>query len=136
MYSKEQNKYYRDRRNSDPVFREYHKVKNRESYLRNKEKRDKRVKEYQMQAKIDVMNHYSSGANKCKCCSVSGLPFLTLDHIEGDGAEKRSSKQHVKGTMLYIWLRKNNYPNGFQVLCYNCNQAKRQSPECPHRLLN
>jgi len=135
MYSKEQNEYYRNRRKKDPIFKEYQQIKNRESYLRHKESRDKRAKDYQKQAKVDVMDFYSNGSNKCNCCSVEGISFLTIDHICGDGAEMRNKKVHPKGSMFYIWLRKNNYPKGFQVLCFNCNQAKRQLSECPHKLI-
>jgi len=31
-----------------------------------------------------------------------------------------------------LWLRKYNYPKGFQVLCHNCNMAKRFGV-CPHK---
>ncbi len=133
MYSKQQNEYYKQRRNSDVEFREYHRKKNRESYERHKDSRDLRAKNYQRQAKVDVMAHYSNGTNKCECCGIKGLVFLTIDHINGDGAEQRKTGKHKKGTMFYIWLRKNKYPTGFQVLCHNCNQAKRQLPECPHK---
>jgi hypothetical protein len=52
--------------------------------------------------------------------------FLTIDHIENNGAEHRRQQRNGqnKGHDIYAWLRKNNYPEGFQVLCYNCNCAK------------
>jgi len=112
-------------------FRKY----NRKSYWKNKESRDAHVKEYQQKSKSDVMEHYSNGKNECACCGVKGLVFLTIDHINGDGATERKSKKHKTGVMFYVWLRKNNYPSGFQVLCHNCNQAKRQLSKCPHDLL-
>jgi len=33
-----------------------------------------------------------------------------------------------------IWIRKNNFPKGFQVLCMNCNWGKGHSKDnkCPH----
>lgn len=78
------------------------------------------------------MSHYSFGKNACACCGITGLVFLTIDHIKGDGAKHRREETHKGGIMFYIWLRKNKYPEGFQVLCHNCNQAKRQLPRCPH----
>ena len=35
--------------------------------------------------------------------------------------------------MIYIWLKNNNFPEGFQVLCFNCNCGKaRNKGICPH----
>lgn len=33
---------------------------------------------------------------------------------------------------LYAWLHANKYPDGFQVLCHNCNMAKGFYSRCPH----
>ena len=108
---------------------------NRKSYYKNKDERDKKIKEYQQKNKSDVMNHYSGGNARCSCCGIKELIFLTIDHIEGDGSKQRKDGTHKTGSMFYIWLRKKNYPKGFQVLCYNCNQAKRQLKNCPHKEL-
>ena len=32
----------------------------------------------------------------------------------------------------YRWLKNHNYPEGFQVLCYNCNLPKGVYGVCPH----
>ena len=35
--------------------------------------------------------------------------------------------------MMYGWLRRNSYPEGFQVLCHNCNLGKKiNGGVCPH----
>jgi hypothetical protein len=34
---------------------------------------------------------------------------------------------------MYRWLAKKNFPEGFQVLCANCNVAKSQNGVCPHQ---
>ena len=31
------------------------------------------------------------------------------------------------------WLKRNDYPPGFQVLCHNCNWAKHALGRCPHQ---
>jgi hypothetical protein len=59
--------------------------------------------------------------------------FLTIDHIHDDGAEKRRTVEPGTGISLYRWLRKNSYPSGYQVLCFNCNQAKHIFGRCPHQ---
>ena len=33
---------------------------------------------------------------------------------------------------MYQWLKANSYPDGFQILCFNCNCAKGAYGECPH----
>ncbi len=35
------------------------------------------------------------------------------------------------GKTFYDWLMKNNFPQGFQTLCWNCNFAKHKFGECP-----
>lgn len=69
---------------------------------------------------------------KCKCCGESNIAFLSIDHINNDGAKHR--KKIGKGASFYFWLKRNNYPkNNFQVLCYNCNCAKGFTGKCPHQ---
>lgn len=68
--------------------------------------------------KLEVMEAY--GGAKCAHCDETELRFLEIDHIDGGG------KQHVKeigggGHNLYQWLKRNNFPPGFRVLCPTCN---------------
>lgn len=78
------------------------------------------------------------GGYKCACCGETEKAFLTIDHIENDGAAHRRSitgKRHSAGFHTYIWLVKNSFPNGFQVLCMNCNHGKRMNGGiCPHQV--
>ena len=66
----------------------------------------------------EVINHYG---NKCKCCGESHLEFLTIDHIHHS---KQTSGQNLYGERLYRFLIRNNFPIGYQVLCWNCNGLK------------
>lgn len=75
----------------------------------------------------EVLEHYGG---KCVCCGETTYEFLTFDHISGNGAEHR---KNTKAKRLGDWLRINDYPSGFQVLCYNCNCAKGQGGTCPHQ---
>ena len=73
-----------------------------------------------------VFNHYGK---KCACCGESNLKFLSIDHINGEGTIHRK-KIHRQ---INIWLVRNNYPKGFQVLCFNCNWGKYNNKGvCPH----
>jgi len=33
---------------------------------------------------------------------------------------------------MYVWLKRNYFPTGFQLLCHNCNLAKGFYGKCPH----
>ena len=64
----------------------------------------------------------------CTCCGESRFNFLTIDHINNDGAEHRRTM--VGDT--YRWLSRNDYPDTFQTLCMNCNWARGKRGACPH----
>lgn len=70
------------------------------------------------------------GECACPGCHVKHLELLTIDHIDGGGAEHRRSLG--KSTRdFYLWLKRNEYPAGFQVLCGSCNLAKGTKAACP-----
>jgi len=99
-------------------------------YAGHHERRRALQRAYATNVKAVVLDKY--GGAICACCGETGLPFLTIDHIVPNGQHKRTGGGSQGGKNFYTWLRAHNYPPGFQVLCYNCNCAKRQSPECPH----
>ena len=73
---------------------------------------------------------------KCQCCGLAEPVWLTIDHIDGDGAKHRrelTGKNLGAGSQnIYRWLRNNNFPKGFQILCWCCNWAKSHGG-CPHQ---
>lgn len=71
---------------------------------------------------------YTKGKPACKCCGESIYEFLCIDHVYGGGVQHRKQV----GTNFYRWLANNQFPNGFQVLCHNCNMAKGFYGKCPH----
>lgn len=84
--------------------------------------------------KIEVLTHYSNGTPKCSCQNCPEhtnphLDFLTIDHIGGGGKQHR---KQIKETYIYRWLRTNNFPDGYRVLCINCNFAIGKTGTCPH----
>ena len=83
-----------------------------------------------MVLKRDVMNLYGG---KCSCCGETELSFLTLDHINNDGAEKRRSGEHSTGMTLYRWIRRNGTPADLACLCMNCQWSKRIDGVCVHQ---
>lgn len=90
-----------------------------------------RVKRWRIRLKKEVLSHY--GGPKCVCCGETGIEFLTFDHIAQDGNAHRKVIGQ-KGRRIYLWLKENNYPPGFQILCYNCNIARHwNNGICPHQ---
>lgn len=79
--------------------------------------------------KYEVMSKYGGS---CVCCGESRTAFLSLDHINNDGAEKRRSGEHVIGTRFYKRLLQQPLDDSLQVLCYNCNLGRRVTGVCPH----
>ena len=75
------------------------------------------------------------GGYKCNCCGESEQLFLSIDHIDNNGAEeRRSGKYNGSGTAFYQWLRKSGFPSGYQVLCMNCQVGKHKNDGvCPHQ---
>jgi hypothetical protein len=71
---------------------------------------------------------------KCACCGELEKSFLTIDHINNDGATHRKEIGNG-GDRILRWLRKNNYPEGFQILCWNCQWGKvKNNGVCPHQV--
>jgi hypothetical protein len=91
--------------------------------------------------KAIVFAKYSGGnEHKCACCGETELQFLTLDHIDNDGARfrrKTFGRSTAAGYTTYSWLLKNGFPQNLnlQVLCANCQHGKRMNNGiCPHQV--
>ena len=108
--------------------------KHRKEYLsKNKEKVREYNKRYNQNARKFLLTFYGGNPPKCKCCDEGTIEFLALDHINNDGAEHRRKFGNGR---IYWWIKRNNFPSGFQVLCHNCNTAKGLYGICPHRNLD
>lgn len=92
-------------------------------YQDNKEYIHPRQKRRNQQVRLEVLQHYSQmDIPECKLCKEKDLLVLCVDHIHGGGNKHRKT---IRGANFYYWLRKNNYPDDYQILCANCNQRKR-----------
>ena len=76
-----------------------------------------------------VLDHYG---RKCACCGEGTEEFLAIDHIDGGGAKHRREINRLSGWHFYRWLEQNEWPEGFQILCHNCNFSKGRYGYCPH----
>jgi len=97
---------------------EYEKV-NRERVNRTARARNARNRE-------KCFNHYG---RECACCGETELLFLTFDHINGGGG-----RHNRKVGYIPRWLVQKGFPDGFQVLCMNCNLGRSiNGGVCPHK---
>jgi hypothetical protein len=71
--------------------------------------------------RLEVLYWYSDGKMKCEQCGESRYEFLAIDHINNDGTKDR--KEHKGNIVLHII--RSGFPNGYQVLCHNCNALKQ-----------
>ncbi len=80
--------------------------------------------------RLTTFSHY--GGSICACCGETEDAFLTLDHIATNGAVER--RQIGGGHMIFTYLRREGYPPGYQVLCWNCNCGRHKNRGvCPHK---
>lgn len=104
--------------------------KRQNKYVRiHKEEVTKREKEWREKLRIEVLTHYGGSPPKCICCGETESKFLSIDHVNGGGNKHRKQI----GSHIYNWIKNNDFPKGFQVLCYNCNLAKGFYGICPHK---
>lgn len=92
-----------------------------------------RTKNKYEEYKIKVYNFYGAGKVECNCCKEKNIVFLAVDHVNGNGNQHRKNEITGKNTSIYKWLVDNDYPQGFQILCMNCNWGKWIYGVCPHQ---
>lgn len=97
------------------------------SQLRSRAK----AKENKLECRDAALAHYG---NKCVCCGEPEKVFLTFDHINGGGNQHRGDIKRQRFSTIGEWLLKNQFPDDFQILCFNCNWAKHANKICSHKL--
>jgi len=103
--------------------------KNSKEWQRNnRDKHNQQNRKEYRQLINEVIDAYGG---KCKCCGETRREYLTIDHVNGDGRKHNREMGFSSPNGLYRWLRQNNYPEGFQVLCFNCNCGKGNYTVCP-----
>ena len=107
-------------------------------YDRKPERKAKRRQDTK-DLKLEVYSVYSKRQSNseipcCRCCGENtDIRFLAVDHIDGR-ANLPKKEQKLYAEKITSWLKRNHYPEGFQILCHNCNSAKGNSVDnkCPH----
>jgi hypothetical protein len=119
------------------------KAKDRKQYYKHREKKLNSCKKWRHDLRIETFTIYSYPYDKpiCVCCHETNQLFLTIDHINNNGANQRrelgatGDTRNKGGVAFYKWLKDNNWPKGYQTLCYNCNCGKRINNNiCPHKV--
>lgn len=86
--------------------------------------RRKRQREIRKEIKLKVIEHYSNGKMCCNYCGYDNINALTIDHIDNNGAQDRRENKIGTGNRMQGWLFRHDYPEGYQILCANCNLIK------------
>lgn len=89
-------------------------------------------KQYRLSIRNIVLVKYGG---ECKCCGENNLVFLTIDHINQDGAKERKELYGSNTGASHRWflkLKREKLREDLRVLCYNCNNASFHLGCCPH----
>ena len=113
----------------------YHERKNTELYKQKREReRPARLEKLKEDVRKRKEMVYSKLGGKCWCCGVTHIEFLHVDANEGIRTHyKITDKKYKNGTNLWQWLIKNDFPEGFKLICANCDTSYRNNGYCPHQ---
>lgn len=105
---------------------------NRANLERRREISRDSARRYRARIRAQVLEAYGG---KCACCGDENEVFLTIDHINGDGAEhRRALGGRTRANRVYLWLIDHGFPQeGFRILCRNCQEAYYRLGTCPHQ---
>lgn len=105
----------------------FNRRKNAPKYLPRKRQQSL---EGRLALKKEVFAHYG---NACACCEETTFEFFEMDHEGGWGkAHRQINGAKFGGNALYRWIKRNNFPKGFRVLCGSCHSAISYWGYCPH----
>ncbi len=85
------------------------------------DRKSRKTQESYHKTRLEVLSHYSGGHPKCKNCDVEDERVLSIDHMNNDGNKHR---KEINQLSVVWWVKKQGYPEGFQILCHNCNWLK------------
>lgn len=77
--------------------------------------------EYVKRLKRDVVQHYGG---RCNHCGIDDIDVLSIDHVNNNGEIDNMGTYRRRGLPIYQRIRRLNYPDDYQVLCFNCNWKK------------
>ena len=99
----------------------------REWRNKNRERHKQNQQDYNRRKKAEVTERYGG---ECACCGEHRMEFLCLHHKLNNGNEERKRYHYASVWRIAI---KRGFPDDYEVLCYNCNNAKEVYGACPHQ---
>jgi len=120
-------------------FRENNKEKiaayRKEYYARNREHLLWMARGYHRKENLDlkllVLTHYGNGKCACVWCGMGNIDCLSIDHIDNNGQNHRKI---LRSRSIYKVLASQNFPDGYQTLCINCQWIKKAENQRRRRL--
>lgn len=104
-------------------YRETHREQKNEYYRKNREKRNKINKNFNLKLKLEVF-HKLSDPIKCAHCSITDVRVLCVDHINNNGREERRRLHTLGVYRKIVKMPLEKAREEYQVLCRNCNWIK------------
>ena len=92
------------------------------AYYADREASNERAKIRLKAYRTAVLTYYG---NTCVCCGSKQSP--QVDHIV---PWDENSESPATGSDLWLWLIRNKFPAGFQILCRPCNRSKGKQTQC------
>ena len=92
----------------------------------------KRQAKYRANVRKKLMDAYG---RVCVCCGEDNELFLTIDHVNNNGAEHRRGKTgfNTSNEGIYLEMIESLDSGKYQTLCYNCNCGRQRNKGiCPH----
>lgn len=83
-------------------------------------------------ARATILKHYGAA---CSCCGESEPIFLTIDHMNNDGGDRRKAAGSAVWEYVLIAraIQEGKPPTDLRILCFNCNCGRaRNGGVCPH----
>ena len=80
-------------------------------------------RESKERSRLEALRHYSDGKMCCADCGEQNVDLLTFYH------PTESYKEDSEGLRIVGYLKKNNYPSGYKVICMNCSMKRRINEE-------
>jgi hypothetical protein len=99
-----------------------HSAKYRE---KNRDILNEKNRQRRINCKLTILDRYGK---YCATCGFEDIRALQLDHINGNGNEERvkvGGSTKFSGWRFYDYLIKQGLPDGYQILCANCNMIKQ-----------
>ena len=89
--------------------------------------------DFKYEAMMYYTLRYNPSATKPQC-NCPGHVETCIELLAIDHKKKRTKKEKgLTGKSFYKYLKENNYPEGYQVLCFSCNFVKElYNGKCPH----